>query len=182
MHCKSNVDVDRRTDRRTDTRSHGAFLRRLVNSTYPCARRRRAPSIWKRGQALRRETWQRQGGKAFSNGKTIPTTRNFEPPIPSTKQSFSVNLFLRALLRWKKCTLSRGGEQRAMEASWTMVMVIGKGNWERIVLPSTPLLEDTTYQQTQTKTILKPSFISFLVMKLILRNSKLWWLKTLESV
>ena len=69
-----------------------------------------------------------------------------------------------------------------MEASWTMVMVIGKGNWERIVLPSTPLLEDTTYQQTQTKTILKPSFISFLVMKLILRNSKLWWLKTLESV
>ena len=55
-----------------------------------------------------------------------------------------------------------------MEASWTMVMVIGKGNWERIVLPSTPLLEETTYQQTHTKTILNPSFISFLVMKLIL--------------
>ena len=55
-----------------------------------------------------------------------------------------------------------------MEASWTMVMVIGKGNCERMVLPSTPLLEDTTYQQTQTKMILSPSFISFLVMKLIL--------------
>ena len=55
-----------------------------------------------------------------------------------------------------------------MEASCTMVIVIGKGNWERIVLPSTPLLEETTYQQTQTKTILNPSFISFLVMKLIL--------------
>ena len=56
----------------------------------------------------------------------------------------------------------------AIDASWTMVMVIGKGNWERMVLPSTPLLEETTYQQTQTKTILIPSFISFLVMKLIL--------------
>ena len=55
-----------------------------------------------------------------------------------------------------------------MEASWTMVMVIGKGNCERMVLPSTPLLEDTTYQQTQTKMILNPSFISLLVMKLIL--------------
>ena len=55
-----------------------------------------------------------------------------------------------------------------MDASWTMVMVIGKGNCERMVLPSTPLLEDTTYQQTQTKMILSPSFISFLVMKLIL--------------
>ena len=54
-----------------------------------------------------------------------------------------------------------------MEASCTMVMVIGKGNWERMVLPSTPLLEETTYQQTQTKTILNPSFISFLAMKLI---------------
>ena len=63
--------------------------------------------------------------------------------------------------------MSRGGEQTAMEASCTMVMVIGKGNWERMVLPSTPLLEETTYQQTQTKTILNPSFISFLVMKLI---------------
>lgn len=67
-----------------------------------------------------------------------------------------------------RSTLSRGGEQMAMEASCTMVIVIGKGNWERIVLPSTPLLEETTYQQTQTKTILNPSFISFLVMKLIL--------------
>ena len=56
-----------------------------------------------------------------------------------------------------------------MDASWTMVMVIGKGNCERMVLPSTPLLEDTTYQQTQTKMILSPSFISFLVMKLILQ-------------
>ena len=56
----------------------------------------------------------------------------------------------------------------AIEASWTIVMVIGKGNGERMVLPSTPLLEETTYQQTQTKIILKPSFISFLVMKLIL--------------
>jgi len=56
----------------------------------------------------------------------------------------------------------------AIDASCTMVMVIGKGNWERIVLPSTPLLEETTYQQTQTKTILNPSFISFLVIKLIL--------------
>ena len=64
--------------------------------------------------------------------------------------------------------MSRGGEQTAIEASCTMVMVIGKGNWERMVLPSTPLLEETTYQQTQTKTILNPSFISFLVMKLIL--------------
>ena len=37
-----------------------------------------------------------------------------------------------------------------MEASWTMVMVIGKGNCERMVLPSTPLLELTMYQQMHT--------------------------------
>ena len=34
--------------------------------------------------------------------------------------------------------------------SGTIVTVIGKGNWERIVLPRTPLLELTTYQQMQT--------------------------------
>ena len=33
-----------------------------------------------------------------------------------------------------------------MERSWTMVTVMGKGNWERMVLPSTPLLELTMYQ------------------------------------
>ena len=37
-----------------------------------------------------------------------------------------------------------------MERSWTMVTVMGKGNWERMVLPSTPLLELTMYQQMHT--------------------------------
>ena len=40
-----------------------------------------------------------------------------------------------------------------METSWTIVTVMGKGNCERIVLPSTPLLELTMYQQMQTKMI-----------------------------
>ena len=50
-----------------------------------------------------------------------------------------------------------------MESSWTIVTVIGKGNWERMVLPRTPLLELTTYQQTQTNKILTNSRTSDLV-------------------
>ena len=50
-------------------------------------------------------------------------------------------------------TFNKGGDQTEMETSWTIVTVMGKGNCERIVLPSTPLLELTMYQQMQTKMI-----------------------------
>jgi hypothetical protein len=33
-------------------------------------------------------------------------------------------------------TLSMGGDQSAMEPSWTMVSVMGYGNWDRIVFPA----------------------------------------------
>ncbi len=36
--------------------------------------------------------------------------------------------------RWY--TLSIGGDQSAMEPSWTMVSVMGYGNWDRIVFPA----------------------------------------------
>ena len=54
-----------------------------------------------------------------------------------------------------------------MESSCTIVTVIGKGNWERMVLPRTPLLELTTYQQTQTNKIRTNSRTSDLVTSVI---------------
>jgi hypothetical protein len=40
------------------------------------------------------------------------------------------------LIIQKSDTLSMGGDQSAMEPSWTMVSVIGYGNWDRIVFPA----------------------------------------------
>ena len=55
-----------------------------------------------------------------------------------------------------------------MDSSCTIVTVIGKGNWERIVLPRTPLLELTTYQQMQINRIRTNSRTSDLVTSVMM--------------
>ena len=64
-------------------------------------------------------------------------------------------------------TLSSGGDQIAMDNNCTMTQVMGYGNCERMVLPRTPLLELTMYQQMQTNTMRMKSLTSDFVTSMI---------------